>query len=79
MTSLNIADIDISAAVWESSSVYNGLAVARLRRVEIKSYTAWMAASAEYTFGMVNLFSKNSTVSDILDALVLGMYVFCHL
>ena len=39
----------------------------------------WMAALVEVIFGMVDLLENNSTVSDILYDLVLGMYVLWHL
>ena len=45
----------------------------------IKSCGALSVASAEDICGMLNWFRGNSTVSNILTALVLGMYVLWHL
>ena len=38
-----------------------------------------MDALVEEIFGMLNLLGNNSTVSDILYALVLGIYILWHL
>ena len=38
-----------------------------------------MAASVDEIFGMLNSLGKNSTVSDILSALALGVYSLFHL
>ena len=73
---LSIPDSVISADVWASHSVINGLIDAVLRRERIKSCNAFMAALVEEIFGMVNLLGNKFTASGILYYPVLGMNIF---
>ena len=59
--------------VWEYPIVTNVIDGAELRRSQIKSCAEKMDASVDDIFDMLNFGGKNSTVSEILSALVLGM------
>ena len=63
----------------EFSSLTSGMEGAGFCSSRIKSCTALMTESVDENFGMINLLGKNSTVSEICSALVLGMYDLCNL
>ena len=76
---LNIPTSFFSADVRVSPTVTSGLAGAGFCRPQIKSCAAWMSASVEDIFGMLNSLGKNPTVSAILSVLFLVLYILCCL
>ena len=62
---LNIRASVLSAAVWVSPSVPNGISGAVLFKEWIKSYDIWVAALVEDIVGVVNFLGNKSTVSGI--------------
>ena len=76
--------MDISARVLNASLcpctiLPIGLAGAGFCSAKIKSCVEGIVESVEEICGMLNCFGKNSTVSDIFSALVLGMYALCYI
>ena len=76
---LNIFARVPNASLCPFPSLTSGLAGDIFWSAQIKSCAAWKVASMEEKFGMLNCLGKNSTVSDILYALVLVMYALWHI
>ena len=79
MDLFNVPGSALSAAVWASTSVVNGLISAGLCRSRIKYCPECLAASIDDIIEMVYFLGHKSNVSDILSALVSGIYALWHL
>ena len=75
----NILFRDLSVFLWEFPSVTSGFAGAGLFRACIKCCTFWMDGSVDEIFSILYFGDGNSLVSEILSALVFGMYALWNL
>ena len=75
----NIFARGINASLCAFTSVTSGLAGAKIFSACIRSCASQMEESVDEIFGMLHFLGKNSTVSEICSALVLGVYTLWHL
>ena len=76
---LNIYSRFLNVSFCPFPILIRGIPGAGLCSAYIKSCAAWKVAYMEDICGILNLFGGNSTVSDILSALVFGVYLLWHL
>ena len=76
---MNISARILNASMFPCPSLTSGIAGAVLCSAYIKHCAACHVASMEDICGIFFCFGKNSTVYDIISALVLGMYALWNL
>ena len=76
---LNISTRDLNASLCAFPILTSDFPGDGLCGANIKSYETQTVASMEDICGMLNCFGKNSIVSDIISALVLGLLALWNL